>query len=202
MFYRQWDGRLVKCFIKAGILNPEGETNAALVTESTDVDPFADLDEEFNIVNDLFKETSSANAAPIRDKVVGNFDPPVCQELPDNWEDTFFRQVSQVQPDVETNDDAINVSGNDDDGVQGPVAQPKLASHGQALASLEDVQCFLESKRNSKTSNELAKLISQVQSDWLERRTKLCTLYYSESVVHFLKLVAYLFLSRPNWTDL
>lgn len=73
------ESAIVKCFIKAGILNPEGETNAAQVTESTDVDPFADLDEEFNIVNDLVKETSSTNAAPIRDKVVGNFDPPVAR---------------------------------------------------------------------------------------------------------------------------
>ena len=71
------ESAIVKCFIKAGILNREGETNAAQVTESTDVDPFADLDEEFNIVNDLVKETSSTNAAPIRDKVVVNFDPPV-----------------------------------------------------------------------------------------------------------------------------
>ena len=80
--------------------------------------------------------------------------------------------MGQFQLDVATNDVAIYVSDdNEDDGAQGPVVQPKLASYEQALASLEDVLCFLESKGNSKTSDELAKVISQVQSDWLERRT-------------------------------
>ena len=39
------------------------------------------------------------DAASIRDTVAGHFDPPVCQELPDNWEENFFRQVAQVQQD-------------------------------------------------------------------------------------------------------
>ena len=46
-----------------------------------------------------------------------------------------------------------------------------MESYGQALASLEDILCFFQSEGNSKPSNELAKVISQVQSDWLEHRT-------------------------------
>lgn len=136
--------------MKAGILNTEGETNAAQAPGSNDVNPFGDCDDEFNFVDDLVKETSGVDIAPIRDTVAGHFDPPVCQELQDNWEVNFFRQVAQVQPDnVECNDNTVNDSDNDDDDVQGTVVQPKLASYVQALSSLEDVLCFLKIKGNS-----------------------------------------------------
>ena len=149
------ESTVVKCFIKAGILNAEGETNAAQAPDSNDVDPFADLDDELNFVDDLVKEASGVDAASIRDTVAGHFDPPVCQELPDNWEENFFRQVAQVQQDnVESYDNTVNVSDNDDDDVQGTAVQPKLASYVQALSSLEDVLCFLETKGNSKAANE------------------------------------------------
>ena len=77
------ESTVVKCFIKAGILNAEGETNAAQAPDSNDVDPFADLDDEVNFVDDLVKEASGVDAASIRDTIAGHFDPPVCQELPD-----------------------------------------------------------------------------------------------------------------------
>ena len=166
------ESTVVKCFIKAGILNAEGETNAAQAPDSNDVDPFADLDDELNFVDDLVKDASGVDAASIRDTVAGHFDPPVCQELPDNWEENFFRQVAQVQQDnVESYDNTVNVSDNDDDDVRGTAVKPKLASYVLALFSLEDVLCFLETKGNSKAANELSKVIGQVESDWVERRT-------------------------------
>ena len=57
------------------------------------------------------------------------------------------------------------------DDVQLTAVQPKLASYVQALSSLEDVLCFLETKGNSKAANELSKVIGQVESDWVERKT-------------------------------
>lgn len=41
---------------KAGVLNCERETNAAEAADS-DFDPFAELDSDINIVQDLAKET-------------------------------------------------------------------------------------------------------------------------------------------------
>ena len=61
----------MKCFIKAGILNAEGETNAVEVA--------VELDSDISAVEGLAKET-----------VAGSFDPPFCYELPDNWEEGFF----------------------------------------------------------------------------------------------------------------
>ena len=158
---------VVKCFIKAEVLNCEGETNAAEAADS-DFDPFAELDSDINIVEDLAKETSGTNVVSIKETVNGCFDPPICQELPDNWEDSFFRQLRQGNVDVANND---NDDGNLDDEVQELPAVPKLASYREAISCLEDVLHFLESKGNADTADSLSKVISNAQRDWLQRRT-------------------------------
>ena len=47
---------------------------------------------------------------------------------------------------------------------------PKIASYQEATSGLQDVLHFLETKDNMKTANELAKVIANVQSDWLKQR--------------------------------
>ena len=74
---------VVKCFIKAGILNSERKTNAAEVSD-TDLDPFSEL--EINIVEDLAKETSGTDVVSIKETLAGCFDPPMSHERPENWE--------------------------------------------------------------------------------------------------------------------
>ena len=150
---------VVKCYIKAGVSNCKGETNAAEAADS-DFDPFAELD--------LAKETSGTNVVSIKETVNGCFDPPICQELPDNWEDSFFRQLRQGNVDVANND---NADGNLDDEVQELPAVPKLASYREAISCLEDVLHFLESKGNADTADSLSKVISNAQRDWLQHRT-------------------------------
>lgn len=81
---------VVKCFIKEGILDSEGNTNA-VESSNTEVKSFAELEDEFAAVENLAKETSGASAVSMRETVDGCFDPPVCLELPDNWEDMFFQ---------------------------------------------------------------------------------------------------------------
>ena len=49
---------IVKCFIKAEILNAEGETNAVEAAAGEDVDPFVELDSDISTVEGLAKETS------------------------------------------------------------------------------------------------------------------------------------------------
>ena len=84
---------VVKCFIKAGMLDAEGNTNA-VECSNTEVDPFAELQDEFVAVEGLAKETSGASAGSMKETVEGSFDPTVCLELPDNWEDMFFQEVA------------------------------------------------------------------------------------------------------------
>lgn len=79
----------VKCFIKAGVLKCEGGTNAAEVADSN-FDPFAELYSDINIVEELAKETTGTNVVSIKETVNGYFDPLICQELADDWEDSFF----------------------------------------------------------------------------------------------------------------
>lgn len=88
--------KVVKCFIKAGILNSEGETNA-VEAAGGDVDPFAELDSDIGTVEELAKETSGTNVISIKETVAGCFDPPTCHELPDNWEDSFFAMSARLK---------------------------------------------------------------------------------------------------------
>ena len=96
------ESTVVKCFTKAGMLDAEGNTNAVECSNS-EVDPFAELQDKFAAVESLVKETSGVSAISRKETVDGSFDPPVCFELPDNWEDTFFREVAHEQGE-ETND--------------------------------------------------------------------------------------------------
>ena len=48
------------------------------------------------------KQTNRALSVSMRETVDICFDPPVCLELPCNWEDTFFREVAYERG-VETN---------------------------------------------------------------------------------------------------
>ena len=68
---------VVKCFIKAGVLNCEGETNAAEAADSN-FNPFAELDSDKHCKR---PETSGTNVVLIKETVNGCFDPLICQEL-------------------------------------------------------------------------------------------------------------------------
>ena len=135
---------------------------------NSDFDPFAELDSEVNNVEDMARETSGPDAISIRETASGFFDPPICHELPDNWEDFFFRQVGQDQAANDDNDE--DNEANDEVVQQVSVSIPKLTTYREAIASLEDVLRFLESRGNSDTANDLSKVICQTQSDWLERK--------------------------------
>ena len=162
------ESTVVKCFIKVGMLDAEGNTNAVECSNS-DVDPFAELQDEFAAVESLAKETSGACAVSMKETVNGSFDPPVCFELPDNWEDTFFREVA-LERGEETN--VAGERGVSEDEIDEPPATvvPKIASYKEATSRLQEVLNFLEAKGNMKTANDLAKVIYSVQSDWLKQR--------------------------------
>ena len=160
---------IVKCFAKAGILDSEGKTNAVTSTNS-DVDPFADLENELASVQDLANETDSNDSVSVRQVVDGYFDAPVCQELPDNWEELFFQQVRRTQEETNSaTSSELNEDSNDDEVEEIP-AVPKISSYRAAILAMQDALEFLEQKGNSKTANELAKVISQAQADSLECR--------------------------------
>ena len=112
---------VVKCFIKAGILDSEGDTNA-VDSSGNDVDPFP--------VQDLANKTNENNTVSLRQGVDGCLDAPFCQELSDNWEDIFFRQVGREENHEDYNDEVEEV----------------LAV--QELSSMQDALDFLKQKGN------------------------------------------------------
>ena len=145
-------------------MNSERKTNAAEVSDN-DLDPFTEL--EINIVEDLAKETSGTDMVSIKETLAGCFDPPICHQLPENWEHSFFQQVGKVGMNVENNDNDANL---DNEVQELTSAVPKMNSYREAISCLEDVLCFLESKGNSDTASVLSRVISHAQSDWLKCR--------------------------------
>ena len=166
------ESTVVKCFIKAGILTSEGELNALEVANS-DVDPFAELQSEISNVEDMAHQVSGVNTIGIKEAVSGCYDPPVCKELPDNWEDSFFSDLNVNQETIDINDSDDENNANDDyNEEEVAVASLKVFSYEEAVANLEDALQFLQSKGNINTANELSKVIFQTQNDWLETKKR------------------------------
>ena len=73
------------------------------------------------------KQTNRALSVSMRETVDICFDPPVCLELPGNWEDTFFREVAYERGE-ETN--AAGEKGCSEDEIDEPLPNvPKIASY-------------------------------------------------------------------------
>ena len=94
------------------------------------------------------KQTNRALAVSMRETVDICFDPPVCLELPGNWEDTFFREVAYERGE-ETN--AAGEKGASEDEIDEPLPNvPKIASYIWLARPLH----FLVTKCIMKTANE------------------------------------------------
>ena len=147
-------------------MDSKGKTNA-VTSKNNDADPFGDLENELASVQDLANETDSNDSVSLRQVVDRYFDAPVCQELPDNWEELFFQQVRRTQEETNSaTSSELNEDRNDDEVEEIP-AVPKISSYQPAILAMQDALEFLEQKGNSKTANELAKVISQAPADSL-----------------------------------
>ena len=78
----------------------------------------------------------------MQETMAGCFDPPICYEIPDNWEQNFFRAISQAQ-ELENQDEDEPAEEVEDVAIISVV--PKIKSYREAISCLEDVLCFLES---------------------------------------------------------
>lgn len=66
----------------------------AVVSSNSEVDPFAEVEDDFAAVENLAKEISGALAVSMRETVDGCFYLPVCLEL---LEDTLLQEVAYEQ---------------------------------------------------------------------------------------------------------
>ena len=107
-----------KCLRKAGILN-DGLDVVGLDSADGSVDPFAALDGVLDLQH-LIEQTGSESCTP-QEFVGGDDDLPVCAEMDnENWEKTFFDELSEREADV-----ASQEMDEDDELDDGPVV-PKL----------------------------------------------------------------------------
>ena len=112
---------ITKCFRKAGVLN-DGLDVVGL--DSADgsvlVDPFAAVDGVLDLQH-LIERTGSESCTP-QEFIGGDDDLPVCVEMDDeNWEKTFFDELSESEADVASQE----MDEDDDELDDGPVV-PKL----------------------------------------------------------------------------
>ena len=60
--------------------------------------------------------------------------------------------------------------GSEDEINEPPANVPKITSYQEATSGLQDILHFLETKGNTKTANDLAKVIANVQIDQFKQR--------------------------------
>ena len=59
-------------------------------------------------------QASGVNTIGIKEAVSGCYDPPVCKEFPDNWEDSFFSDLNVNQETIDINDSDDENNASDD----------------------------------------------------------------------------------------
>ena len=105
-----------RCFrIKSCLMfHQGGHELSALEVVNSDVVPFAQLQSGISNVKDMAHQATGVNAISIKEAVSGCYDPPVCKELPDNWEDSFFSDLNVNQATIHINDSNNDNNANND----------------------------------------------------------------------------------------
>ncbi|KAL9960092.1 hypothetical protein ACROYT_G033497 [Oculina patagonica] len=157
-----------KCFIKAGFLSAD-ESLVSFPAEHREFDPFEDLETgELVQVNSLLCDASSGTSSDIPSAVEAleaTSSLPTCKELSANWEVEFFSDLSaSSSQDEDSDDDLIEVNSQ--------AKEVKVKSMREAMTMLEDLTEFLTTENSTDTGNSLAKVLSNLQSAWLNRKLK------------------------------
>ena len=92
--------------------------------------------------------------------ISGEDDVPTCIQYDDDWENRFFTELSSSQEDSESlpQEDLDEEEGQFD--LEPP--PPKITRYQDAIASLEAVQTFLDSKGHSEEATRVASTMDRV----------------------------------------
>jgi len=137
----------------------------AVVSSNSEVDPFAEVEDECAAVENLAKERSGVLAVSMWETVDGCFYLPVCLELPEHM---LFQEVA-----YERGEETLmllvkrGVVRSWNQRTSGKCVPEIIASYQGVTSGLQDVLHFPETKGNMKDANELAEVITNVESDRL-----------------------------------
>ena len=134
-----------RCFRKAGILTASMAVPSRVDDEEND--PFNEVDADTDIQNFIEHIMTNEECCSGTEYVSGDDCLPVCLELDDDrWDEHFMANIADAQEC--DNEDKEGRSDNESD-KEDQAAIPQLKSVKEAIASLEQVQHFLECHRMS-----------------------------------------------------
>ena len=135
-----------------------------------DDDPFQDLDANQQLQDLIAKTLPTQDRCSLEEYIGGDSSLSVCIEMDDNsWEDTFLATLSgQSSADNRDEELAVDEQDESEDDMEDTQVLPKLKSFREAIQSLEDVRCFLQSRGCTSeaisTGTMIDNLVSRVPS--------------------------------------
>ncbi len=147
-----------KCFRRAGILNDD---MSDVVTCEVEDDPFQDLDEDTNL-QEVIQQVMLPDACSVQEYANGDDEIPVCIEMDDNsWDESFMLHLQEPANNSQQDDDEENDEEDDEKGGKdSDQPEPAIKTFKEAIASLEDVQHFLERKGQLAVSLKLGQYLT------------------------------------------
>ena len=147
-----------RCFRKAGILTASMAVPSRADDEEND--PFNEVDADTDIQNLIERTMTNEECCSGTEYVSGDDCLPVCLELDDDtWDDHFMANIAGAQE--YDNEDEEGRSDNESDR-EDQAAIPQLKSFKEAIASLEQVQHFLECHGMSVEANALSSTVDLI----------------------------------------
>ncbi len=161
-----------KCIRRAGILNDD---MSDVVTCEVEDDPFQDLDEDTNL-QEVIQQVMLPDACSVQEYGNGDDEIPVCIEMDGNsWDESFMLHLQEPANNSQQDDDEENDEEDDEEGGKdSDQPEPAIKTFKEAIASLEEVQHFLERKGQLAVSFEVGSILDSVaamQSNSLTQRS-------------------------------
>lgn len=138
---------IMKCFRNSGITGSSfSVVSRAYETE----DPFDEVEaqEELNDLVDQISLGPDTTNCSMEEYINGEDNLPTCQQYDDDWENQFFSELGSSPADAE--------QGDPEEEFDADPPPAKIARFQDAIASLEDVQTFLDSRGYSEEATRIA----------------------------------------------
>lgn len=147
-----------RCFHQAGALT--ASIDVCFCAEDEETDPFEDLDREGKIQQLIEYTMNIVECCTSSEYVSGNDCLAVCQDLDDDtWEEKFIADLADAE---DTKDDEVDGGNEDESDQEDQLIVPQIKSLKDAIASLEQVQHFLEFPERIPKGSSLSRTVDNL----------------------------------------
>ncbi len=143
-----------KCFRKAGITDT---TFSVLGRQYEDEDPFADLEAQEELHDLVDQIPLTETCCQVEEYINGEDEVPVCMEYDNDWEDRFFA-------DLNADSDSFAPEDAHEEEEEFDLEPPpqKITKYQDAIAALEAVQIFIDSKGYSEEATRITSTMNRL----------------------------------------